>query len=364
LSPAAAGETGIFNFDMGNADSSDTCDVYFDDFVVADNTADYPLSDLRVLPIVPTATGTHNLDASPSSFFFQHDGTTGAALTNAETTSYSRVDDAPINASTDRIYATGAPGSGQYVELQLGDISSNLGTPRAVKVIEAVQQASAGGSVYTSKITDDNGTSNTNVQAALDVNSATEVYKTKVITTKPSSGAWTNSAINSLKYRFGFTTDANPEIRLYGVLLEVVVDNTIQYLRPASTITTNTWRTNTAGTDLHTAIDESAPIDSDYIVSVTSPASADISEVKLTSGTDPLSSTGHIISYRYKKDLAGGDQIDLVVRLVQGTTVLKTWTHTNIGATEVTAEQTLSAGEADSITDYTDLRLRFEATKP
>jgi len=80
--------------------------------------------------------------------------------------------------------------------------------------------------------------------------------------------------------------------------------------------------------------------------------------------SDPAVSTGHIIRYRIKKDTSGGDQITLVVKLVQNTTVLKTWTHSNISDTAVTYEQTLSGAEADSITDYTNLRLRFEATSP
>ncbi len=79
--------------------------------------------------------------------------------------------------------------------------------------------------------------------------------------------------------------------------------------------------------------------------------------------SDPLVSQGHTISYRYKKNAPGGDQIDLTVRLVQGTTVIASWTHTNIDAlTQVT--QILTGAQADSITDYTDLRLRFEAVKP
>ncbi len=113
---------------------------------------------------------------------------------------------------------------------------------------------------------------------------------------------------------------------------------------------------------MHTAIDESVIDDADYIQSGLSPVSADISEVKFSSLTDPAISSGHVIRYRYQKDTTGGDTINLVVRLVQGTTVIASWTHNNIDAV-TTAEQTLSGGEADSITDYTDLRLRFEATK-
>ena len=65
--------------------------------------------------------------------------------------------------------------------------------------------------------------------------------------------------------------------------------------------------------------------------------------------------------YRYIKE--GTNTINLVVYLVQGTTTIASWTHNDIAATYTDAEQTLTSGEADSITNYSDLRVRFEATQ-
>lgn len=137
-----------------------------------------------------------------------------------------------------------------------------------------------------------------------------------------------------------------------------------QLARPITDITDGLW-TNEAGSNvnLYASIDETSASDTDYIQSSSSPASADIAEVGLTSLSDPVSSTGHKVRYRYKKDATGGDQINLTVRLMQGTTEIASWSHTNIDAI-TSAEQTLSTGQADSITDYTNLRLRFEAVKP
>jgi len=170
--------------------------------------------------IWPVSSGTHNLDASPSSYFYEHDGGSGTALQTAETAAWTRVDDNPLGGGSDRIYVTGAPGSGQYAEVNLGTVGGF--TPSAVRVVESVQQSSAGGSVYTSKITDDGGTSLSDVQTALDPNTGSEAFKTKTFTTKPSGGAWTISALNSLKYRYGYTTDATPELRLNGVMVESI----------------------------------------------------------------------------------------------------------------------------------------------
>jgi len=90
----------------------------------------------------------------------------------------------------------------------------------------------------------------------------------------------------------------------------------------------------------------------------------------LSSAEDPLSGSSHVIKYRYSKDVAAGDQIDLTVELREGYTnegskgtLIKQWTHTDISDTPATAQQTLSSGEAGSIADYTDLFLRFQYTK-
>lgn len=220
----ATGATTFDKFFSGMIGSvTSTADIYLDDMVVYTGTVgDYPPGDLKVLSYSPNINGVHNLDASPSSFFFQHDGASPAALTTAESTSWTRVDDADISGSTDYLYVSGAPGSGQYAELQFSDESGNY-TVHAVRVLEAVLQGTAGGSVYTSKVSDDNWTSSTDVQTALDVSSATEVFRARLLLTKPSGGSWTTSAISSMKYRFGFTTDATPEIQLRAVKAEALL---------------------------------------------------------------------------------------------------------------------------------------------
>lgn len=202
---------------------STTADMFLDDLVLfTGSAADYPVTASQVLGYSPNATGIHLLDASPSSFFFQHDGATGTALTTAETTSYTRIDDVPISGSSDYLYITGTPGATQYAEVQFANEAGNYNVT-AVRVIEAVRQATAGGSAYTSKATDDHGTSLTTLQSAFDPNSSTEVFKRATMTTKPSGGAWTKSSFADLRYRIGFTSDATPEIQLRSVIAEALL---------------------------------------------------------------------------------------------------------------------------------------------
>lgn len=143
-----------------------------------------------------------------------------------------------------------------------------------------------------------------------------------------------------------------------------------QFGRP-STDTTNEGYTDQAGggTNIFQSIDESVASDADFIKSALTPTN-DVYVTKLTSIEDPISSINHVVRYRYAKDAAGGAQIDLTVQLRQGYTnegapgtLIAQWLHTNIAETFTAAAQTLSGAEADSITNYADLFLRFVANQ-
>lgn len=78
-----------------------------------------------------------------------------------------------------------------------------------------------------------------------------------------------------------------------------------------------------------------------------------------------MSSSGHVIRARLAKDASGGAQIDATVQLRQGYvseaslgTLIATLTQANVTNTFTTYSYTLSAAEADAITDYTSLFLR------
>lgn len=125
-----------------------------------------------------------------------------------------------------------------------------------------------------------------------------------------------------------------------------------QLLVPISDVSAGAW-TPSAGSDLYAMLDESTYSDADYIVSTT-PSTC---EMRVTVGTDPLSSTGHILRYRL---LAGTGTISAYLK--QGSTTIASYgPHTLTGSAQDFA-QTLTGGEADSITDYSDLRVVFTST--
>lgn len=127
----------------------------------------------------------------------------------------------------------------------------------------------------------------------------------------------------------------------------------VQLSSPASDVSDGTWIASDGSGNLFSMIDESSADDADYIYTITA---ADQCEVALASLTDPVSSTGHKVRYRIRGDGVSG----ITVTLRQGTgTTIASWTHDPAPVDWTTVEQTLSAGEANSISNYADLRLRF-----
>ena len=142
--------------------------------------------------------------------------------------------------------------------------------------------------------------------------------------------------------------------RLQGIGIGV----TLVHVAPNDDISVGTWTPSTGGT-LFGTIDETVAADGDYDVNVNS--AGGVFEVALTGLRDPTASTNHSVSYRIS-----GESGSLVVSLRQGTdTEIASWTHdAPLPASPTTYVQTLTGGQADSITDYADLRLRFQAALP
>lgn len=129
---------------------------------------------------------------------------------------------------------------------------------------------------------------------------------------------------------------------------------TAQFLRPISDVSNSGWTPST-GSDLFACIGETVRNDSTYI-SATAPGA--ICEVLLgTSAGDPLSSINHLPRIVMSAGSGG-----IILRLKQGATIIKAWTYASLAVSDTLYEPTLTSGEIDSITDYTDLRLEMETT--
>lgn len=83
----------------------------------------------------------------------------------------------------------------------------------------------------------------------------------------------------------------------------------------------------------------------------------------LSDVSDPGVDTGHIVRYTYREENQGNSNPDLIVTLYQGLVAIATWTHLGqLPLAFTLATQPLTAIQAGAITDYTDLRLGFNAT--
>lgn len=145
-----------------------------------------------------------------------------------------------------------------------------------------------------------------------------------------------------------------------------------QFARPSADTTRDNWFDEAAGTaSIFSHIDESVADDNDYVKTQLTPT-LDVYVTKLSSVTDPVSSANHIVRFRYRKESTGGERIDLTVELRQGyvnegtpgTLIATVASLTDItGAAWTAASYTLAGAEADAITNYGDLYLRFVGNK-
>ena len=125
-----------------------------------------------------------------------------------------------------------------------------------------------------------------------------------------------------------------------------------QLLAPISDIAKGAW-TPSSGSDLYAMLDEGAADAADYIVA-TSPTSC---EMRLSVGATPSASGDRILRYCL---LPGTGSIAAELR--QGSTTLAAWGPHHLTASAQDFAQTLTAGQAAAITDYSDLRVVFTAS--
>ena len=138
-----------------------------------------------------------------------------------------------------------------------------------------------------------------------------------------------------------------------------------QFVAPATDLdNTGVWTSTPLWSKVNTA-------EATVVVSDSSPTSSEPFTVDGSSVTDPAVSTGHVLRARWAKNATGGANYTGNLQLRQGYTseaspgtLVATLTSGAIsGTTLQTDTHTLTAGEANSITDYTDLQLRVWAAK-
>jgi hypothetical protein len=134
----------------------------------------------------------------------------------------------------------------------------------------------------------------------------------------------------------------------------IINSSTAYKTRPVSDVAAGSWLPSTVAAPLYSMIDEAVASDSDYIY-VNS--SGSVAEVALQSLAPPEPSSGWTLKVRVKGDSSGRS---VRVKLMQGTTEIASWLQT-VTDSYATYSLSISPDQKAAVTDYSALRLRFEA---
>lgn len=228
---AVFNSSGTATFYMGIVSSTPTSGltVYIDDVLVGAGTtagADYDTSTSKggkVLRYLPTADGP----ASPHPFNNNDfaDGAAGSGFANTATDMYTRLDDDDQQSLTDFIRQAVAWSSGTKAFGVDFDTEATETTPRVVAVTSTHHSSGTGANEMNIRVSDD-GTNWTNVWGDWagvgdDVSDTTAHFRHLVLASKPSSGAWTLSAVNAMRAQLGQSNDVSAVPYYDSISLEV-----------------------------------------------------------------------------------------------------------------------------------------------
>jgi len=129
-----------------------------------------------------------------------------------------------------------------------------------------------------------------------------------------------------------------------------------QYMFPIADVS-GSWTQS----PLYSKVNEYYADDLNYIQSQPVPVNNGTELLLGTAGNIPSSLTGHVLRYRYEKNMNSSTGINLTIGLYQGNTLIKEATHSNLQKGWVDGVMTLTTGEAATITNYTNLRVRLIA---
>jgi hypothetical protein len=217
------------------------------------------------------------------------------------------------------------------------DISSWSGSASPTNLAVSASNLPSG-ALTISQLTFEHLTSGT-LNASVTIGATT--YTATATVGSPLTGTWLG---------FANTSDVSGGISADLLQFENDVAITYTYARPTSDITTQ-WSPST-GTDHYALIDETVASDADYIYAT---AAGQTDEVRLASMTAPEAGTDLLINYKVA-GIVGSANVTMSLRQGSGGTLIATDT---AKAIDNTYQLVVPAATWASVTDWTDLRLRF-----
>jgi hypothetical protein len=199
---AAAASTATA-FALGATANPSIYTANYDDIFVANQPNAYPVGDGKVVRLLPDGVGTHNTPGN----FRNDDGT----AINA--TSWQRLDEVPMSSIADYVRQQ-ANGAGSYLEFSLANTSETC-----------VREISAVLAYHSANTTANNGKASVfdgateSIMLSGDMSVATIQYASVIAT--PATAPWSQTAVNALLTRVGYSTDTNPNPYWDAIMLEV-----------------------------------------------------------------------------------------------------------------------------------------------
>ena len=172
-----------------------------------------------VVRLLPTADLAHSFTLG------DFKDNSGSNIATSSTTVYQLVDDSDQTSLSDYVQQA-VSHTGAYVQCSFADLSTG-GTPRVVGVVSTHHSSGANANEMHLRVSDD-GTNWTNVwgdwsTTGKDISDTSAHYLTKCLASKPSSGSWTASAVNGMRFQWGNSDDIADVPYIDGISLEVDV---------------------------------------------------------------------------------------------------------------------------------------------
>ncbi|HEX7168273.1 MAG TPA: hypothetical protein VF230_14940 [Acidimicrobiales bacterium] len=177
----------------------------YDDIVFSTTAADYPIGNVRILALQPDGLGT----SSGAGSFVDDDATA------IDATSALRLADVPAGSGTTHIRQT-AVGATSYVEVTMDDTTESCVRGAHGMVVYDPLNTNQGNHGKTVAV--DGTTESVVHDGAMRANNTFMNPKSAPLTA--AGGAWTPAALNGLRFRIGYSTDANPQPRWHSLVVE------------------------------------------------------------------------------------------------------------------------------------------------
>lgn len=209
------------NFYVGGLTGTPTHDIYFDDLVLSNTAADYPVGAGKVLSLVPAADGTHTFTTTHAILGTTGAPTTGGNITSATTTAFGYVNARPVGggvADATRLWNQATAAAAEYAEVTI-EQTTETSAPRAVEVLCIAREASSTGCNSHFKV-NDNGTEAVVYDMISPAGNSDEFKSLQFALMPADSAGWTLARFKALKLRWGYSSDATPDVYCRGWMVE------------------------------------------------------------------------------------------------------------------------------------------------